>query len=131
MRTLLLVILAFLAGYIIRDYFGPTSLPWVTKISQSILTADTKKNAVPGNVEITYENGEFKPKEATIGVSRYLTVINKSDQLMWIESDYPGLVTPRGYGHNELVRVKVEKFGDIHIHNKFNTNATAVVKVGQ
>ncbi|MFC1646981.1 hypothetical protein ACFL1A_01725 [Patescibacteria group bacterium] len=129
MRSLIFVIIAFSAGYVIRDYFGPTRLPFVNKTPQEIINPESQNTQAPGNVDIIYENGRFSPPEATIGVSRYLSITNKSNSLMWLESDYPGLSTPRGYGLSEQVMVRVEKPGIITVNNKLNVKASAIIKV--
>ncbi len=129
MKTLLYILVAFSFGFLLRDATGPVKLPFrLTDIKQTV-TGDTPANFVPGNVEIEYKNGRFSPAEAVVPRGRYLTIVNKSDSLMWLDSDNPLLTTPRGYGLSEAIKVRMDDEGTYHISNKLNVNAKVEVKV--
>jgi hypothetical protein len=97
MRYLFLLLVAFAMGFLVRDYTGPVKLP-VSFRTISDAAQPKSKDTVPGNVEIVYDNGKFSPAEAVIATGRWLSITNKSNALMWIESDNPYLSTVRGYG---------------------------------
>jgi hypothetical protein len=131
MRVLFFVIIAFIFGFLLRDYIGPVQLPFTIRSVQNSVKPPSQNevNKVPGNLEIVYNDGKFTPPEATIAVGRFLTIINKSNSLMWISSDNPWLSTIRGYGLSEQVRVRMDDLGTYHIKNKLNLDASAVIKV--
>jgi hypothetical protein len=129
-RTIILVVIAFTLGFLLRDYTGPIMLPVSFRTVSNAVKPPTKSaDNIPGNVEIIYDNGKFTPNEAVIAVGRWLSISNKSTSLMWISSDNPWLSTVRGYGESEQVRVRMDDLGTYHIKNKLNLNASAVIKV--
>ena len=130
MRTLILLVIAFAAGFLIRDYIGPVRLPVsIRTIEQAVKPAQSSDSQIPGNLDIVYDDGKFSPSEAVIAVGRWLTITNKSESKMWLESDNPWLSTPRGYSRSERVRVRMDDEGTYHIKNKLNLDATATIKV--
>jgi hypothetical protein len=130
MRVIILIIVAFVAGFLIRDYIGPVRLPVSIRTIQDAVvpSADTESN-IPGNVDIIYLDGKFTPSEAVIAVGRWVTITNKTDSHMWLSSDNPWLSTSRGYSRSERVRVRMDDVGTYHVTNKNNLNATITIRV--
>jgi hypothetical protein len=129
MRYVFLLMVAFAAGFLIRDYVGPVKLPVSLWTIRNAVNSKPAADFVPGNVDIVYDNGAFSPAEAIIPVGRYLSVTNRSESLMWLESNNPWLSTSRGFGLSEQVRVRMDEEGTYTIKNKLNLDAKAVVKV--
>src|SRR4030042_6795443 len=130
MQKLLIVILAFAAGFLIRDYIGPVRLPVSIKIiEQAVNPPSNSESSIPGNIDIVYLDGKFTPSEAVIAVGRWVTITNKTDSHMWLESDNPWLSTSRGYSRSERVRVRMDELGTYHVTNKNNLSATVTIKV--
>jgi hypothetical protein len=130
MRTIILICLAFAAGYFTHIYIGRQN---VLNTFSQVLTDTKPPNTTKAShdQEIIYENGHFNPSHVDLKTSRYLSVTNRSDALMWLQSDYPDLFTVRGYGKSEQIRIRVDKPGSYKLTNKLNLNATATFTVGK
>ncbi len=132
MKKLIIFTIIFLAGYYVRGVITPYMvigmLPKNALTKPLIEEAKTIDNA-PGNLRVVYENGRFKPSNGVMAVSRYLTIVNGSDSPMWLESDYPGISTPRGYMRSETVHMRIDKPATITFRNKLNINAVGTVRV--
>lgn len=129
MRFLLLLILSFTCGFLLRDYTGPVKLPISFHTVKQAVKPEKLPDNIPGNVEIAYKDGKFSPAEAVVPQGRYLTIINRSDSLMWLSSDNPLLSTPRGYANLEQVRVRLDEPGSYTVENKLNIEAKATISV--
>jgi hypothetical protein len=133
-RLPLLLVLAVGLGYLMRmaiagDFTGSLISP-----AGLIGLADESKSPVSGRdgfeVIVQYQGGRFRPDSVTVGKGNYLSITNISkSEKMWLTSDDPELVTPRGYGESERLKVLVIREGTFRVINKLNPSAQLTVTV--
>lgn len=125
----LLAVMFFALGYFAHDFIAPR----VAMVSLTPLTAaktgTTSSSPNSRDVKIIYDGKRFIPASTSIERGRYLTVINESQSLMWLVSEDPQFVTPRGYGYKEQIKVRVNTPETIRIANKLDLGATATITV--
>jgi len=131
-KRLILVILAFLGGYLLRHNTAPPS--WFTP-DTLIRKATGLENKTPDTeftTKVIYRNGEFAPNSVTIAKGNYLQIVNDSDDaLMWLESNHPKLRTPRGYALSEQIKARMDEAGDFTVSNKLNLTAGLRISVSE
>src|SRR5690348_12024836 len=102
---LLILSLTFLAGFLTHAFFFPDVLSGgISDVSQIVIpnptpTGTTKLRDLINTV--TYDGEHFSRHTLTIEVGTYLAVKNSSpDKLMWLNSNNPAFITPRGFAES-------------------------------
>lgn len=136
-KTVILVILAFAAGFVFHAFFFPTlevedAGTLIGNESLRKIEGLRKNDANGFNTQVSYKNGSFNPSSVTIKKGNYITITNENpdDQdLMWLQSRESLLTTVRGYATSEQVYVSLNELGEFEVVNKLNPKAKLMVKV--
>ena len=135
-KMLLLVILAFVAGFLTHALFFPDVLAnGFTDIQQVVLPLPTPTQAAgePQSsfvTTVTYDGTHFSRHNLAIGAGNYLIIRNGSKQnLMWLLSNDPNLATDRGYGEAEQVKERMDTRGQFVVEDKNNPQEKLVITV--
>ena len=133
-RTVLLFIFAFGIGFITHALFFPEVLSNGILFKPEVLISNDplKTFETPEENEyiVEYRNGKFSRTNITVPVGRYFVLINKSpDTLMDVVSTLKPLSTPRPYGLEEQVRLRLDSKGQYYIQEKENKNNQLVITV--
>ncbi|OGG01748.1 hypothetical protein A2Z33_00205 [Candidatus Gottesmanbacteria bacterium RBG_16_52_11] len=129
MRVLTLIILAFTAGWFTNTLYGKYGQQAVSRVIPPPAASGKTLQQSAFVTEIIYENGTFKPDNVTIKLGNYLSVTNRSDSLMWLNSNNPLLSTSRGYARSEQLRIRMDSEGQYSLENKLNLKAKARITV--
>lgn len=133
-RAVLLFIIAFSIGFITHALFFPEVLSNGILFKPEVLisTDPLKTFEKPEENEyiVEYRDGKFSRSNITVPVGRYFVLINKSpDTLMDVVSTLEPLSTPRPYGLEEQVRLRLDSKGQYYIQEKENKNNQLVITV--
>lgn len=131
-KRLVLLILAFTGGYLIRHYTVPPSFLTSNRIVESVTGIKETADISPLLSKIEYKNGTFVPDALSIHKGNYLQIVNASENdLMWLESTEPKLRTRRGYRYLEQLKTRLDTPGDITVTNKLNLRAKLTIVVSE
>jgi hypothetical protein len=129
-------IISLVSGYVIHDLAHDSLLklidrtPFIPKGSsenQKILGKSSSDSFV---TTIVYNGVSFSPQYVTLKKGNYLSVINKSTNLlMWLTSDYNGLSTNRGYAEGEQILLPLNVSGSYILKEKVNSSAVVHITV--
>lgn len=133
-RILLVIILAFGLGFLTHALFFPDLLSnGIIFKPELLISNDPIKNfEKPEAAEyvVEYRDGKFSRSNITVPVGRYFILINKSpDTLMNVVSTLKPLSTPRPYGLEEQIRLRLDSKGQFYIQEKENRNNQLVITV--
>lgn len=136
MKKLLLLIVAiiiFAAGFLTHALFFPDFLAnGISDVTQLALPNPTPTGSSlrPLTTTINYDGARFSRHNITIEVGTYLAIENTSlTELMWLHSDDPSFITPRGYGQSEALQKRMDTRGRIIIEDKNNPQEKLVVTI--
>lgn len=79
---------------------------------------------------VEYKDGKFSRTNITVPVGRYFVLVNKSpEKLMDVVSTLKPLSTPRPYGLEEQLRLRLDSKGEYYIQEKGNTDNQLLITV--
>jgi hypothetical protein len=129
-QRVLLILLGIAIGYGIHDpaYDGSQ---WLLK-SIHLVPNNPSADKVLGQSSdgsfitmVTYDGHKFTPRIIHLRSGNYIVVKNTSKkELMWLQSDIPGVATTRGYAEGEQIQFTSTDVGTYTISNKLLPSAS-------
>lgn len=127
---------AFMLGFLAHAlYFPDVFSNGITDIKQLAIPNAISPTSTAGKVDplmtkITFDGEHFNRQNITVPFSRYLRITNQSqNKLMWLTANTPILSTPRGYGYDEALEVRMDKKGQFIVADKNNPQEKLVITV--
>lgn len=136
-QRVLLILLGIVIGYGIHDpaYDGGQ---WLLKSIHFVPGKPTSETVLGQSSDgsfitmVTYDGHKFTPKTLHIRSGNYIVVKNTSKkELMWLQSDIPGVATTRGYAEGEQIQFTSSSVGTYTISNKLLSGASFTLIVDE
>lgn len=133
-RILLSSIIAFLVGFLTHALFFPDLLSNGILFKPEVLISNeplkTVQELEANEYVVEYKDGKFSRSNITVPVGRYFILINKDpEKLMDIVSTLKTLSTPRPYGLEEQIRLRLDTKGQFYIQEKENKSNQLMITV--
>lgn len=120
-RMIVVSLLAFGLGYAAHSYISIRGgLPPAISMPSAKSQATASENASNFTSKVLYKDGNFSPDRISIKKGNYLVIVNDSESLMWLVSNYTKLNTVRGYAYGEQVKIRAEETGTFEVSNKLD-----------
>lgn len=133
-RTILVFLVSFVLGFFSHALFFPDFLSNGILLQPDVVISNnplqTLDQVEPSEYIVEYKDGKFSRTNITVPVGRYFVLINKDENsLMDVVSTLEPLSTPRPYGLEEQVRLRLDSKGQYYIQEKDNEENQLVITV--